>query len=109
MKASEFFGLIVSFFGVITLLNLFDIMQKLNEVNNEVSNYYDINVNVQLSTLSIVTWLGIAFTQFVLGAIMVFANSEKRDKDEIIEKSEKEVENKKPLIEPFPDKYPKKE
>ena len=58
MKAKQYVGIALIVFGVITLINLYDTIQMLGE-------YTSLNAN------QILTWIGIAFTEFVVGGILL--------------------------------------
>jgi len=59
MKISQYLGIILWIFAVVTLLNLIDTMQTLAKLDAE------------MEIVQIATWVGIAFTEFVLGFVLI--------------------------------------
>lgn len=66
MKAKQYLGITLWIFAVITLLNLYDTWQTLERLSLYGSN---------MSATQIATWIGIAFTEFVLGLILVMGDN----------------------------------
>ena len=62
-------GIALIFFGLITLINLYDTYSKLSETSR-ILERYGYGSEVSTGILPILTWIGMALTEFVLGLVL---------------------------------------
>lgn len=62
-------GIALIFFGLITLINLYDTYSKLSETSRTLERY-GYGSEVSTGILPILTWIGMALTEFVLGLVL---------------------------------------
>jgi len=62
-------GIALIFFGLITLINLYDTYSKLSETSR-ILERYGYGSEVSMGILPILSWIGMALTEFVLGFVL---------------------------------------
>jgi len=101
MKINQGLGIMLWVFAVVTLLNLFDTMQTIEQL----SRYVD----TSMKATQIFTWVGIAFTQFVLGLVLMISDEGIEPKDGMDSYMAKWRERETPRPRPKEQQYSKKQ